>query len=446
MHNAGRSLQLLSLVTRHSSLLTAFCLSSISGYNERVAKVLPRLRADIDVMPSPSPEQPGLLVRDPYRYTPAMLIIPPALVPSLAFFDGEQSDLDLQADLYRRTGQLVGSDVIENFVHALQTNGFLETEEFHQIRESRQREFRDAPERIPVHAGTGYPDEPEALRMQFAEYFNSSGEPLPDPPGMVGLAAPHVSPSGGWKGYGTAYRRLAPELRDKTFVVLGTSHYGQPERFGLTRKPFVTPLGTLEVDTRLVDWLAERSGDAVLMEDYCHAIEHSIEFQCVFLQHALGAPVRILPILCGPFLQSLVTGRLPESEEDVGRFLAALGELAEREGPRLFWVLGIDLAHMGRRYGDRFAGQAEQGRMASVREQDLQRLDRVCAGDSQGFFELLHPEQDRLRWCGYSPLYTFLKAVPEARGNLLHYEQWNIDPESVVTFAALEFVRDGVAK
>jgi hypothetical protein len=43
-------------------------------------------------------------------------------------------------------------------------------------------------------------------------------------------------------------------------------------------------------------------------------------------------------------------------------------------------------------------------------------------------------------------LYTFLKAVPEARGSLLHYEQWNINPESVVSFAALEFVRNGGPK
>lgn len=396
-------------------------------------------------MPSPSPEQPGLLVRDPFRYSPAVLIIPPALIPSLALFNGENTDLDLKADLYRRTGQLVSGEIIAQFIQALEANGFLETAEFYRMREARQKEFREAPARLPSHAGSGYPDQPDALRSQFAEYFAPFEKPA-DPPGGMGLAAPHVSPMGGWKGYATAYRRLNPELAERTFVVLGTSHYGPPERFGLTRKPFLTPLGTLEVDTPRVEWLAERAADAVVMEDYCHAIEHSIEFQCVFLQYALGAPVRILPILCGPFAQSLATGKPPESQADLGRFFEALAEMAERDGPRLFWVLGIDLAHLGRRYGDRFSAQAEQGRMASIREQDQERLLRACAGDSEGFFARVHPGQDRLRWCGYSPLYTFLKAVPEARGNLLHYEQWNIDPESVVTFAALEFSRNGAAK
>ena len=408
--------------------------------------MLPRLRADIDVTPSPSPEQPGLLVRDPFRYSTAVLIIPPALVPSLALFNGEQTDLDLKADLYRRTGQLVGGEVVENFVQALQEQGFLETEEYYQMREVRQREFRDASERVPSHAGSAYPDQPDALRGQFREYFDSAGNAASELQDVIGLAAPHVSPFGGSKSYGTAYRRLTPSLADKTFVVLGTSHYGLPEQFGLTRKTFVTPLGTLEVDTPLVDWLAERAGNAVLMEDYCHAIEHSIEFQCVFLQHALGTSPRILPILCGLFFESLVTGRLPESHEGVGRFFDALAELAEREGPRLFWILGIDLAHIGRRYGDGAAVRAGEGRMAAVQSQDHERLERACAGDRAGFFELVHPERDRLRWCGYSALYTFLKTVPQARGNLLHYEQWNIDPESVVSFAALEFFRDGVSK
>ena len=397
-------------------------------------------------MPSPVPDQPGLLVRDPFRYSPAMLIIPPALVPSLAFFNGEQTDLDLKTELCRRTGQLVDGEIVTEFVQALQSQGFLETDEYYRMREARQQEFRDAPERAPNHAGSAYPDKPDALRAQFQEYLELGEVQESNPQDLIGLAAPHVSPFGGAKSYGTTYRRLDPSLADKTFVVLGTSHYGFPERFGLTRKPFVTPLGTLEVDTPLVDRLAAEAGDAVLMEDYCHAVEHSIEFQCVFLQHALGPSIRILPILCGPFFESLTTGRKPESNAKVERFCSALGELAAREGSRLFWVLGIDLAHIGRRYGDRIPVKAGDDRMQSVESQDRTRLKRACAGDREGFFELIHPEQDRLRWCGYSALYTFLKAVPEARGSLLHYEQWNIDPESVVSFAALEFVRDGHSK
>ena len=34
-----------------------------------MAAPLPRLRPDLDLMPSPLPEQPGLVIRDPYRYS-----------------------------------------------------------------------------------------------------------------------------------------------------------------------------------------------------------------------------------------------------------------------------------------------------------------------------------------------------------------------------------------
>ena len=39
-------------------------------------------------------------------------------------------------------------------------------------------------------------------------------------------------------------------------------------------------------------------------------------------------------------------GGFPEDDEHVKRFLGTLGEIAERED-RLFWVLGVDMAHMG---------------------------------------------------------------------------------------------------
>ncbi len=403
---------------------------------------LPALRNDIEAMPSPAPDQPGLLLRDPYHFTQAILIIPPVLMPALAFLDGEKSPEELQSFLTRRIGQKVPLNVVEDLVKTLDDQGFLRTDNFHAMREEKLADFRNAPERQPSHAGSGYPDEEEPLREQLSEYMQGANGKKPAR-NSIAIAAPHVSPFGGWRSYASAYATLSRDLADRTFVILGTSHYGEPEKFGLTRKPFVTPLGTLQTDTALVDALERRASDAVVMEDYCHSIEHSIEFQCLFLQQMLGPQLSILPILCGPLLQSLLTGNAPESDEGVRRFLDALGELAERDASRLFWVLGIDLTHIGRRYGDDFAAIAEQGPMLQIRQRDTERLNRVSEGDARGFLDLVTPQGDELRWCGYSPLYTFLKAVPGARAKVLNYEQWNIDEESVVSFAAMEFSRKG---
>jgi hypothetical protein len=64
----------------------------------------------------------------------------------------------------------------------------------------------------------------------------------------------------------------------------------------------------------------------------------------------------------------------------------------------------------------------------------------VAAGDAGGFWAQVAPDADQdLKWCGSSPLYTFLRAVPGVRGQLLRYEQWNIDAHSVVSFAAMAF-------
>jgi hypothetical protein len=360
----------------------------------------------------------------------------------------------VQEILTRSKGTLVFSEEVREFAGVLRRQGFLETAEFHRLRELRHKEFREAPERPAAHAGTAYPASPAEIHRTFEEYFHGidAAEGLPD--NVLGVAAPHVSPEGGRNCYATTYRRLAasPALAQRTFMVLGTSHWGAQEKFGLTHKPFITPLGALRVDTELVDWLEQHGGRAVSREDYCHAIEHSIEFQCIFLQHALGPDLKIVPILCGPLAEgpqsdradpacgvSAISGGAAENSQDRECFLGALGELAEKHRDRFFWVLGIDLTHLGRRYGDSFTAQANRGQMADVAEQDRRRLELVCAGDSKGFLELVSARRDELNWCGYSTLYAFMKALGKVRGRLLRYEQWNIDPQSVVSFASLEF-------
>jgi AmmeMemoRadiSam system protein B len=258
---------------------------------------------------------------------------------------------------------------------------------------------------------------------------------------LFAIAAPHVSPEGGWQSYRAAYGMLKPEHRQRTFVILATSHFGEPEKFGLTRKNFRTPLGDALTDQALVDWLAARGGKAIEMEDYCHSFEHTVELQVIFLQHVLGPDVRILPILVGQFARSLYQGGDPDDDDKVRAFHEALGELRELQRDRLFWILGVDMAHMGVRYHDQFEAFAGQGVMSEVAGRDEARIAQINAADAAGFWDLVRPRQDDLKWCGSAPFYTFLKTAPKMRGELLKYEQWNIDDRSVVSFAGMAFTR-----
>ena len=391
-------------------------------------------------MPSPSPEDPGLFIRDPYKFSDAMLIVPPPLVECLECFDGGHTDLDLRSTLVRITGRLETEEISRHLTETLSKAGFLEDETFEQMQSDRRRDFAAKPVREPAHAGSAYPADAAELRETMAEYMGGSdGAAPPAADGLFAIAAPHVSPAGGWQSYQAAYRMLRPEHRERTFVILATSHYGAPEKFGLTRKPFRTPLGESRTDTGLVDWLADRAAGAVEMEDYCHSFEHTVELQMIFLQHLMGADVKILPILCGSYAQSIYRGGMPEDNDAVKRFLAALGELREREGENLFWILGVDMAHMGLRYQDQFECHAGEGVMQEVADRDERRIQRINSLDAEGFWSLVQERHDDLKWCGSSPFYTFLRTAPKAAGELLRYEQWNIDDRSVVSFAGMAF-------
>ena len=388
-------------------------------------------------MPSPDPARPGLVIRDPYNYSDSILVVPPVLVPCLDCFDGAHTELDLRAELVRLTGQIQVGDIERDLFESLDAAGFLENETHRKMRLAREAEFAREPTRSAIFAGSAYPD-------GGAELSKLMGLHIGAPRGTtttVAVAAPHASPDGGWKTYRAAYEALLPaeQAADRVFVILGTSHYGAPDRFGLTQKNFVTPYGEARTETRLVDELMNAADGAVKREDYCHAVEHSIEFQVVFLQHLYGASVRILPILCGPFVKSIYEGGAPEENENIQRFLVKLAEINAREGKRLFWILGVDMAHMGRRYGDQLAASANSGEMLRVKERDEQRIARLIAGDTAGYWDLIQQNQDDLKWCGASPLYTFLKVMPGVEGELLDYHQWQIDPHSVVSFGALRF-------
>ncbi|MFL6447423.1 MAG: AmmeMemoRadiSam system protein B [Bryobacteraceae bacterium] len=404
-----------------------------------MSEALPRLRFNLDFMPSSDPERPGLYIRDPYHYSDATLLVPPPLVQALECFDGQQTTIDLRSELVRITGEIQVGEIEKHLYDALDEAGFLENDRYRDLKRKREQVFAGEPEREPAFAGAAYPEDRSSLSALLSRRV---GEANGDRK-TIAIAAPHASPDGGWDSYRAAYQALPSreEAREKTFVILGTSHYGAPERFGLTRKQFVTPFGAARTNTVIVDELEAKAAAAIRMEDYCHAVEHSIEFQVVFLQHIYGPDVQILPILCGPFVKSIYGEGMPERVDHVARFFDALGSIASRDADNLFWVLGVDMAHMGRRYGDALRATANTGEMMAIERRDRERIGALETGDLNGYWSLVQEGHDDLKWCGSAPFYTFLKAVPEARGQLLNYQHWQIDPHSVVTFGAMKFMK-----
>ncbi len=388
-------------------------------------------------MPSPVAGQPGLLIRDSFRYSDATLIIPPPLVPALEIFDGKSTDLDLREILTRITGELSVSSLAQHLISTLDEAVFLDNPTYAQRKQETHRAFAAQEVRDAVHSGGAYPNEKLELQATFDRYFAGTS-PAKDGD-LVGLAAPHVSPEGGWESYRDAYAALPAGLGSRPFIVLGTSHYGAPEKFGLTRKPYRTPLGQTTPDLAVINALHDAAPDSILSEDYCHAVEHSIEFQVLFLQRCFGPDVRVAPILCGSFARSIYgQDRRPEDDEGVRRFFEALRENAPADA---VWVLGVDMAHMGRRYGDRLDAHADRDEMSAVAERDRRRIASINAFKADEYWEQVRERQDDLKWCGSSPFYTYLKTAPASRGELLRYQQWNIDESSVVSFAGLRFLK-----
>jgi AmmeMemoRadiSam system protein B len=408
-----------------------------------MGKPLAPLRRDLDFFPSPDRGRPGLVIQDRNQFSGHQLIVPPVLVQVLDLFDGRNTALDLRAALTRLTGELNTSDVAGQLESALSDAGFLEDDKFDAIREARVREWRAGDVLAHSHSGPlNYPRDAAALHTQFDQWFLAAPGTGAKP--VRAIASPHASPGAARRSYANAYSALARSIprelaADKTFVILGTSHYGEMDRLGTTRKDFETPVGRAPVNRQLLAELQEAGGAGVLEEDYFFSIEHSVEFQVVFLQYLYGPNVRILPLLCGSYARSIYMGGAPEQSDDVRRYLDALRTLETRHGDALVWVLGVDMAHIGKRYDDDMPATANAGTMGDVERQDRRRIDALNAGDIGAFWSDVQQGRDPLKWCGSAPFYTFLRAMPDARGELLDYEHWQIDPQSVVTFGAMRF-------
>ena len=401
----------------------------------------PKLRP-LTLVPAEHQGRRFLLLQDPEQISEEVVMMPVEVLPVIQFFDGQHSLRDIQAEIMRQTGELVDTEIFQQVAEELDQHLLLDSDRFHQHLQETQQAWNALPARPASHAGLAYPAEPEELRRALDGFYQPPAGPGPIDPakrgsGLKGILAPHIDVKSNGPCYAHAYKALAEGSDADLFVIFGTGHQLAQPPFVMTEKDYQTPLGPARTDRELIRRVERRLCNRSAKDDLCHRKEHSIEFQVLFLQHALaGRDFQIVPVLVGSFGLSLQAGESPAADPSVADWLEAFS--AELKGRQAAFIVGGDLAHLGPRYGD-------QDHFAPIREPEIEAEDRAMLAPLQGadreaFFQKVAEIEDRRRICGLSPLYAALAVFRPAQGELLKWSCWYDGASgSAVSFAAMTF-------
>lgn len=405
----------------------------------------PKLRP-LEAFPVEQGGERLLALRDPSGFTEHVAMLPRPVLDLVSLFDGDHAIDQMRDILLARHGVAPTAQQIADLAGRLDEAGFLDSELFLRRRRALEDEWRASPVRPPAHAGGAYAAEAGELAAQVDGFFTHPDGP--GPPGLRdglapeaplrGLLAPHIDFHRGGPTYAWAYRELVRRSDADLFVILGTCHAGMEQPFAVTLKPFATPAGTVPVDRDLYEALARRAGQDLLGAEHAHRHEHSVEFQAVMLRQLLGGQrdFTILPVLASYLHEAVWHGAGPEDDARVPRFVEALRAAIGASGRRVCLVGGVDLAHVGPRFGDPEPNTAAS--LRRVEDADRAMLQSITAGDGAGFYAGIAADGDSRRICGLSPIYTFLRVLGGAPGRLIRYTQWP-DPEGAVTYCAAAF-------
>lgn len=394
----------------------------------------PKLR-NVDMRPVVQGGQTRILLRDPLQLTDKTLLIPQPLAPVLVLCDGTRENASaLSASLAVRYGLRIAPSVVEQLLAALDEALLLDNATFAQARERVLAEYRQAPFRSPISAGQSYPADVDELRRLLQGYLDAvdslgdaSSVPSLPPSEMGGLVSPHIDYARGGPIYARVWKRAAEMARAADLaVVLGTDHFGEDGQLTLTRQHYATPFGTLPTAREVVDALTEAMGaEMAFAGELRHRSEHSIELAAVWLHYIReGQPCELVPILCGSFGRFIQGQADPERDPAINAMLDTFRQVAA--GRRVIVVAAGDLSHVGPAFGGQpldFVGRAR------LQAADDELMERMCAGDAEGFLTAVRRLQDRNNVCGVPPIYLALRMLGRVQGERVAYDRCPADED-----------------
>ncbi|MDW8135349.1 MAG: AmmeMemoRadiSam system protein B [Thermodesulfobacterium sp.] len=374
----------------------------------------------VDAIPSEWQGQPVFLLKDPVGLVEEILVIPQSLGFLLALMDGNHDLRDLQVEATKKLGVLVPLEEIQKIVEYLNEKGFLWSEKFEEIKNRVYEKWLELKVRPMAYANQAYPLSSAEAKF-FVEDILNLAQPSSSSPRI--LIAPHIDIKVGARAFGESYRKFKP-VTGSRIIVLGVGHHLDLPYSVLT-KNLASPFGIIKNDRGGVLYL-NRSKRLELYPDHiAHKLEHSIEFQALFLHYLLKDEFVMLPILIGPLFH------LVNQRDLVRSLIEGLIELIDE---KTYIVLGIDFCHLGIRYGDLFP--ATDTHIEKALQIDKIFVELSIDGEEEKFLEKAEEYKD-MKICGLGCLYflnLFLRYA-NLKGSLEIYYQEGLPfgPGSVVS-------------
>jgi len=396
----------------------------------------PALRTDIQMVMTLVEGRRMIVFQDPYDLGAQRIAVDAGALPLLQMLDGRHEIRDIQRELTNRSGgRLVYLSDIEAFLGSLDQAFLMNSESFRREMDSLFTAFSRQEQRLCVHAGKSYDPDPERL----ARFIEESDSELPPPefhlPEIHAVVAPHIDIRVARHTYVKAYRHLKGRHYDLA-VILGINHALQDGLFCVCPKNYMTPFGEIQTDRGFVEALGKSARPGTLTtHDFGHKIEHSVEFQTVFLHHYLkGTP--IVPILCGGIHEYIAAKQNPLGDDRFLGFVESIREQVKMRGKVLF-VAGVDFSHVGLKFGD---GVPAESILARAQANDRLILDFLLAGDGRAIYENAAGTRDQYKVCGFPALVLLAELMTGKKGILLDYETYReAATSSAVTYASAIF-------
>lgn len=401
---------------------------------DSLSNPVPELRRDVQIIPVTDNGQDLLYFHDMMGYSSPNFALDRKIEPILSLFNGQYGVNQISTML----NNTIKADDLLDFVQLLDQHRILNSKHFKLFSNRIEKDFEASKTRKSALAGESYPDHPAELST-FMKSFMSEAKSLESAPKKA-LYAPHIDLRVGNKQYAEAFSGLK-SLRPKRVVILATSHYagnypdiyksspyiGSVKNYELPGKTFMTDQSYIEK----LNKAASETG--FTLSDRAHRVEHSIELHLLFAGHIWQHDFQIVPILVAG-----IDDLLYHSEGDIGAktddFAKQLHHLDDED---TFYLVSGDLSHVGKKFGDPLAASQLRD---DVELSDRLFIDAAISGRAQLLLDQVATDYDATRICGFPPLYTFLSAFPETKGELINYHWWDeTERESAVSFGSIYY-------